>query len=113
MLVRNYEDVEPIAYGDGIEKRVVIGPKDSAPTFVMRVFDVSPGKSTPYHSHDWEHEGLVLAGEGAFVGDEGETSLKPGCAFFVAPNERHCLANKGQSNLRFMCLVPLRGEDAK
>lgn len=113
MLVRNYEDVEPIAYGEGIEKRVIIGPKEGAPTFVMRVFDVPPGKSTPHHSHDWEHEGLVLAGEGALVGDAGETRLKPGDVFFIAPNEKHCMVTGGQSSLRFMCLVPLRGEDAK
>jgi len=113
MLIRSYEDVEAVAYGNGIEKRVVIGAREGAPTFVMRVFDVAPGKSTLYHSHDWEHEGLVLAGEGAVLGENGECRLKPGDVFFIAPDEKHCLKAGGRSSLRFMCLVPLRGEDAK
>jgi quercetin dioxygenase-like cupin family protein len=112
MLIRSYEDVEPVAYGDGIEKRVVIGAREGAPTFVMRVFDVASGKSTPYHSHDWEHEGLVLAGEGTVLSENGKCRLKPGDVFFIAPNEKHCLVAGGESSLRFMCLVPLCGEDA-
>ena len=113
MLVRRFEDVEPIVYGDGLTKRVVIGPRDGAPTFVMRVFDLPAGKTSPQHRHDWEHEGLLLTGEGTWLTDEGETPIKSGEAFFVAPNEKHCLVNKGQTTLRFVCFVPLRGEDAK
>ena len=111
MLVRSYKDVPTVSYGQGAEKRVVIGPKEGAPTFVMRVFDLASGTSTPYHSHDWEHEALVLMGEGVLVGEKGETSLKPDDVIFIPPNEKHCLVNRGQEPFRFMCLVPLRGED--
>jgi quercetin dioxygenase-like cupin family protein len=113
MLVRKYEDVEPISYAEGIQKRVVFGEKEGAPTFVMRVLDVSPGKASSHHSHDWEHEGLILAGKGVLMGDEGETPIKAGDAFFIPSNQKHSFANKGQSSLRFVCVVPLRGEDTK
>ena len=111
MLVRNYRDVEPIPYGEGVEKRVVIGPREGAPTFVMRIFDGPPGASTPSHSHDWEHEVFLLAGEAVAVTEQGETRLKAEDAVFVPPGEKHCFTNKGQGLCRFMCLVPLRGED--
>jgi len=113
MLVRKYEDVEPIHYGEGVQKRVVFGEKEGAPTFVMRVLDVSPGRASSFHSHDWEHEGLILAGQGVLMGEEGETPIKAGDAFFIPSNQKHCLANRGQDSLRFVCVVPLRGEDAK
>lgn len=111
MLVRSYKDVTPIDYGEGVEKRVVIGPKEGAPTFVMRVFDLAPGAASPNHSHDWEHEVLVLSGEGVLVAEERETWLKPDDVIFIAPYEKHCLVNKGQGTFRFICLIPLRGED--
>ena len=60
MLVRNYEDVAPVPVREGVEKRVVIGHKEGAPTFVMRVFEAAPGASSDYHSHDWE---VILYGE--------------------------------------------------
>ncbi len=113
MLVRKYEDVEPIQYGEGIQKRVVFGENEGAPTFVMRVLDISPSKASSYHSHDWEHQGLILAGQGVLMGDQGETPLEAGDAFFIPPDQKHCLMNRGQSSLRFLCIVPLRGEDAR
>ena len=111
MLVQSYEDVAAIAVREGVEKRVVIGPKEGAPTFVMRVFDQAPGASSNYHSHDWEHEVFVLAGEGALVTEEGEIPLKANDVVYVPPYEKHCLTNKSQDTFRFICLVPLRGED--
>jgi len=113
MLVRKLEQVETSPAYAGIEKRVVIGPKQGAPTFVMRVFDLAPGMSTPYHTHDWEHEVFVLAGKGVAVDEHGETAVGPGDAVFVPPDEKHCFKNASREAFRFMCLVPLRGEDAK
>jgi len=111
MLVRKYVEIEPVPYSEGIEKRVVFGPKQGAPTFVMRVFDLPPGTSSPFHTHDWEHEVFILSGTAAAVSEAGEVSLEPEDAIFVPPYEKHCFKNTGQDTLRFMCLVPLRGED--
>ena len=111
MLIRNLQELEAVSYGEGIEKRVVIGPKEGAPTFVMRIFDLPPGASSPYHGHDWEHEVFILSGKGVAVSQDGENAIGPEDAVFVPPDEVHCFRNTGQSTLRFMCLVPLRGED--
>jgi len=54
---------------------------------------------------------FVLAGEGVLVTEKGEMPLKANDIIYVAPHEKHCLTNKGQDTFRFICLVPLRGED--
>ena len=114
MIIRSIEDAEAISYGEGIQKRVVLGPKEGARNFVMRVFDVSPGKTSPYHSHDWEHEVLILNGKAAVINVDGiEAPANPMDTVFIPPNEKHCLKNVGEGILRFVCLVPLRGEDTK
>nr|MBC7245618.1 cupin domain-containing protein [Chloroflexota bacterium] len=110
MLIRNYQDVPAISYEGNIQKRVVIGPEQGAPGFVMRIFDLPPGTASPWHQHDWEHEVFVLAGSGLAVSSDGETPIGPGDAILIAPNEMHSIKNTSQETLRFMCLVPLRGE---
>lgn len=112
MLVRKYHEIEAVPYSGGIEKRVVIGPSQGAPTFVMRIFDLPPGASSPYHTHDWEHEVFILAGTGVAVRADGsEIPLGPEDALLIMPEEKHCLRNTGTGTFRFMCLVPVRGED--
>ena len=111
MQIRNYGDVPVLPYAAGIEKRVMLGPKQGAPSFVMRIFDLPPGAASPWHQHDWEHEVYVLAGKGLVVLKDGETPIHRGDAILITPNEMHCIKNNGRAVLRFMCLVPLRGED--
>ena len=111
MQIRHYKDVPVVPYAAGIQKRVMLGPKQDAPTFVMRIFDLPPGASSPWHQHDWEHEVYVLAGRGLGVSAEGEAPIRRDDAILLPANEMHCLKNTGRGVLRFMCLVPLRGED--
>lgn len=111
MLIRNFHELDTVPYPGGIEKRVVIGPRQGAPTFVMRIFDLPPGASSPYHGHDWEHEVFILSGKGVVVTEDGKSPIRAEDAVFVPPDEVHCFRNTGQGSLRFMCLVPVRGED--
>jgi len=111
MFVRSYKEAIPVSYGKGVSKRVAIGPKQGAPNFVLRVFELEPGVSTPFHAHDWEHEVFILSGEGALVEENKETPLKPNDAVLIPPSEKHCLTGRGQETFRFICVVPLKGED--
>ena len=74
MLVRHSKDVTPIRTKTPSDKRVLIGPKEGAPNFAMRIIDMPPGTST-YHTHDWEHEVFILSGHGSLVSENGETPL--------------------------------------
>ena len=107
MKVHNYLGTEVVEDAPGVLHRVVIGAGDGAPTFIMRVFEVKPGSSTPSHSHSWEHEVFVLSGKGIVKGREKEGLLGEGTVVFVAPNEDHCFINTGSGPLRFICVIPL------
>jgi quercetin dioxygenase-like cupin family protein len=104
--VRNFREFEAQQAADGVTMRVVIGPDQGAPHFTMRVFEVQPGHSTPLHSHWWEHEIFVLAGEGAMTTDQGERLVGQGSTVFVPGGEQHRLRNTGGDVLRFICMVP-------
>ncbi len=112
MLIRTIEDVPAIPYGEGALKRVVFAQKEGAPNFAMRIFDLPPGCGSSGHAHDFEHQVLVLQGQGVLTGPTGETPFAVGSALFIPPNERHQLRNTGDETLRFVCVVPLSGEDS-
>jgi quercetin dioxygenase-like cupin family protein len=93
---------------DGVTVRWVINEDDGAPHFAMRIFDVQPGSSTPYHKHWWEHEVYVLDGKGIAVQEGGETPIGPGSVILVKGDEMHCFRNEGEHVFRFMCLIPFQ-----
>ncbi len=109
MKVFHYTDVETKEADEGAKKlkvRWVINKDMGAPNFAMRVFEMEPGGSSPFHAHDWEHEVFILEGEGAVVSKDGEKKFKPGDVIFVAPNEKHQFKNNGKKLVRFICVVP-------
>jgi len=108
-VIDQYTDVvsQAAEEAEGVSVRWLLTKEDGAPHFAMRVFDVAPGHSTPYHAHWWEHEVFVLAGEGSVCNEGGEeTSLQPGSVVLVPGDEHHCFRNKGDSAFRFICLIP-------
>lgn len=107
MKVSKYLDAKPVQELPGIIKREVINAADGAPHYIMRVFDVDPGSSTPFHAHAWEHEVFILAGRGLVVSDQGETKIARESVVFVPPEENHCFKNSGNEILRFICVIPL------
>ncbi len=113
--VGRHMDVIPEIYDDGkeakgVEKRVLIGPKDGAPTFVMRHFTVKPGGFSPYHSHPWEHEVYILKGRGFLRTIEDEKPFESGDYVYVAPNEMHQFVNDSSDKiLEFICVIPKSG----
>ena len=107
MKIRYYEEVEAVELMEGVKRRVVIGPDEGAPNFIMRIFDVEPGFSSQYHDHPWEHEIFIMNGQGTIKNAvEEENPIKEGDTIFIPPNEKHSLINTGKITLRFMCLIP-------
>ena len=107
MIIRHYKDVEAVEMMKGVKKRVVIGDREGAPNFIMRIFELDPGASSPLHDHQWEHEIFVLKGEAAVRNGSGdEIPVGEGTTIFIPPGEEHCLINKGEEIFRFMCLIP-------
>ena len=107
MRVQNYRDVKAVTAAPGVAMRVVAGPAERAPNFVMRVFEIQSGAATPLHAHRWEHEIFVLAGKGVLRSAGKEIPLQEGDAAVVLPNEQHSFLNSGKSIFRIICVVPL------
>jgi len=87
--------------------RVVAGPDEGAPTFVMRVFEIETGSGTLHHAHDWEHEMFVMEGQGVLKSGNTERPLREGDAITVLSGEQHGVMNTGKGMLRVICVVPL------
>jgi quercetin dioxygenase-like cupin family protein len=90
----------------GAKMRMLIGPAEQAGVFHMRHFEVEPGGYTPHHKHDYEHEILILKGQGVAQSAVGERSFKAGDVIWVPPNEMHQFRNTGPAPLEFICLIP-------
>lgn len=91
----------------GVTKRLLLGPKDGAPTFAVRLFSLAPGGHTPAHAHPYEHGVLVLQGEGEVLSETGASPIGPGTVVLVRPHEFHGFRNTGQEKLEFLCIVPV------
>jgi len=70
----------------------------------LKVIDMEPGQSTPFHTHPHAHEAVIVSGVGALRLDGREEALGPGDVLFVNPGEPHAIANRGSTGLRFVCL---------
>jgi len=112
MIIKTISDVaaSPVQMegAKNVSVRVVFGPADKAPTFAMRVFELDAGGHTPFHTHAFEHEVMILSGEIAAVTEQGPIPLKAGQCILVQPDEKHQFKNLSASNkASFMCLVPI------
>jgi quercetin dioxygenase-like cupin family protein len=87
-------------------KRVLIGPKQGAKNFVMRLFTVEEGGHSALHSHPWEHEVFIVHGAGTVKSTEGETDVNEGDFVYVPPLEEHQFLNSGDGPFEFICIVP-------
>ena len=109
MILRDYRDVEPqqAPEAPGATLRWVIGEKEGAPNFAMRVGELEPGAASPLHTHDWEHEVFVLSGQATVYGGGDEAPLAEGDTVFIPPMEEHRFTNEGGEVFRFICVIPL------
>lgn len=86
--------------------RMLIGPDEGATKFHMRHFEIAPGGHTPHHRHDYEHEILILRGNGLVKSAAGDRPCQAGDIVWMPPNELHQFQNTGREPLEFLCLIP-------
>lgn len=107
MIVQHYQDVPATAPLPGVSKRIVCGETEGARNFIMRIFEVAPGHNSPIHTHPWEHEVFILAGRGVARDQNGqERPIGEGSVLFIPADENHCMINRGDETLRFVCIIP-------
>ena len=110
MKVTNFKNVTAEEVSDPGAKEVtirwLISESDGAPNFAMRLFEIEPDGYTPYHKHKWEHEVLILKGEGNLITENKTFPLRQGDAVFVPGEENHQFKNASRKALIFLCMVP-------
>ncbi len=82
--------------------------EDGALTFAMRVFEVEPGGWIKSHHHPWEHGIYVLEGVGDIRIGSKIYRVSGGSYIYVPPNVEHEYWNRGDSLLRFICIIPVK-----
>lgn len=112
MKISNYKDIPAnnlaLPGAKDVQIRVLIGPEDGAPNFVMLQLGIEPGGNTPEHSHEWEEEIFIKAGEGKVKTDEGELPIRGGDVVFFGPDEPHQFMNTGDVPMEFIAVIPRR-----
>ena len=109
MKIFNYRDVEAEKAEEGASKlkvRWLITKEMGAENFAMRLFEMEPGGFSPDHEHPWEHEVLILKGQGLVTGGGEGGPFKEGDVVFILKGERHQLKNTGDKTVKFICLIP-------
>ena len=110
MKLIHYKDEEGRAYPSelarGATGRVVIGKADGDTRFCMRVFEIEPGGHSAKHSHDFEHQVFVHAGQGEIWNGEVWRDIAAGSIIYIPGGEEHQLRNNGRELLIFVCCVP-------
>ena len=103
------KDVE-VEGAKNVKIQWLINDKSGAKNFAMRRFTIGKDGHTPYHTHDFEHEVLVLNGEGVVVEgqEKKEHSVEKGSVMFVKPDEWHNFKNTGDDDLVILCMIPLK-----
>ena len=112
MQVKRIADVPAVkvdmAGAEDVSVRVVFGPKDGAPTFALRQFELEPGGCTPRHTHPFEHEVLVMDGELLLCSENGDQRIGVGDAALIMPEELHQFRNPSETeSAKMVCLVPV------
>lgn len=113
MQIKQSQDVlaEPVEGVPGVTVRWLWSTPDGTPTFALRLFEVDPGACTSYHMHAHEHEVYILSGQAILREKSREQRLASGDTVLVLPHEEHQFCNTDSEPLRFLCGIPLPGEN--
>jgi len=111
-LLKRADSIErhTVEAGDGLSKRVLVGPDDGAPNLAIRRFELEPGASVPKHTNEVEHEQYVLDGEYVVGIDDEEHTVGAGDSLFIPAGTVHWYRNDGDGTGAFLCAVP-NGDD--
>ena len=91
----------------GARIQVLLGADDGVPGFYTRRFTIDPGGRIPLHRHDRiEHEQVVLEGEMILTLDAEQKTARAGDCVYIPAGMAHAYENKGESPVRFLCVVP-------
>lgn len=90
---------------EGVVKNVLVGPREKAPNFIIRYFQLEPGGSSRLEHHPHDHGVVILNGEARVQINENFENLGPLDVVYVAGNDLHQFVNTGEKTLGFICVI--------
>ena len=93
-----------------ITKRIVFGPEQDWPDYVMRCFTLEGSAAVPLHTHEWPHYVVVLQGRGELHFNGRVHELEPMSWAFVPPDSEHSFVKTSREQFVFLCIVPKHGD---
>ncbi len=93
-----------------ITKRIVFGPDNGWPDYVMRCFTLEGSAAVPLHTHDWPHYVVILQGRGELHVNGDVHELEPMSWANVPPSSEHSFVKTSTEPFVFLCIVPKDGD---
>lgn len=113
MIIKKKRDFNPEEMNNdelkGVKYYPFISAGDGAPTFAMRLFELSSGGHTPHHDHSWEHEVYITSGNGFVLRNNEKIFIEKDNCIFINGSEKHQFI-AGENGLSFICVVPNEGQ---
>ncbi|AIO18521.1 hypothetical protein KQ51_00641 [Candidatus Izimaplasma bacterium HR1] len=113
MVVGNIKDLQGNVVNHPSAKdaamKVLVSGKEGWDSHVMRVVEVEPGGYTPKHSHPWPHINYIIEGKGEILIEDTFYPVESGSYAFVPNDKLHQFRNTGESQFKFICIVPTEG----
>ena len=106
--------VDPVIYralgGPLGRKNILIGPDEGAENFSLRIFEIPVGKHSKEEEHPHDHGVYIIQGKCRVLLGDKTHEVETGDVVWVQPNEHHRFDNVGDETLRFLCVIPIWGE---
>ncbi|MFZ5945425.1 MAG: cupin domain-containing protein [Bacillota bacterium] len=112
MIISHAKDVQGINYNENVLKKVLISPEVGWKDYVMRLFELKPGKDScsMRHTHEWPHIVYILGGTGKVHLDGTDHEINAGSFSYIPGGKLHQFINTGDDILSFICIVPPEGD---
>jgi quercetin dioxygenase-like cupin family protein len=104
----DWDGVPVLSYGPerpGVTVQRFISRRDKSNNLELRYFELEPGRTSNFESHNYEHAVLVLRGRGTVRLGEQLHPIKFGDVIFVSADEIHQFLAADDEPLGFMCAV--------
>jgi mannose-6-phosphate isomerase-like protein (cupin superfamily) len=107
MFISNMEECPEFIAGDETRLREILHPgqADLAISYSLSHAIVSPGQITLAHRLKGSEVYFILEGTGLMRIGQDEQRVGPGQAVYIPPGAVQSIANTGDSDLQFLCIV--------
>ena len=105
----HWEGVDTVDYGEkgfvGVIKRVLIGPAEGAPNYILRYFRVEPGQHTNLERHAHDHGVVILHGKARLQLNTEFHEVGSMDVVYIAGDDLHQFTNEGDEAIGFLCVI--------